>query len=237
MKPDAAMKRSHAACAIIFLFVSQIAARAATGLERMGSPETTYVFPAFTKGTVYFRNGTHREALLNYHRRDGQLRFMNARADTLTFTGKYLIGHVEIAGRTFLLSETHADMEVISTAGKVMLAERVRSAMVGTALSHSGQQFSASAGQEASGLMVSNREGDFQWQNNASLQRWRLRSAYFLRDSNGIIYRASRRAFLKVFARQKQRVARYIRTHRPDFNRSSDLHQLFAYCTDPAVAH
>lgn len=231
------MKRSLASCAIIFVFVFQITAKANTNLERMCSPEAAYVFSVFTKGTVYFRNGTHREALLNYHRRDGQVRFMNALADTLTFTGKYLIGHVEIAGRTFMLSETHADMEVIASAGKLMLAERVQSVPVGTALSHSGQQFSASAGQEASGLMVSNREGNFQWQNNSSVQRWRLRNAYFLRDSNGIIHRASRRAFLRVFARQKQRVARYIRTHRPDFNRAGDMQQLFAYCTDPAVAH
>jgi hypothetical protein len=191
---------------------------------------TPYLFPDFVKGMVYFRNGTKREARLNYHFADGQVRFLSSRADTLVFTGKYLVDHIVMGGRTFLLTDTHSDMEAIETAGNTVLAVRRQPGLVGDHLSHSAQQFSASAASTPSGLMVSNNGGHFQWENNSSGQLWRLKSTYFLVDQNKIVHPASRRAFIKVYARYRRQVTRYLRENRVDFANGNDLRKLLTFC-------
>ncbi|WP_229207845.1 hypothetical protein [Dyadobacter beijingensis] len=189
-----------------------------------------YRFPEFGKGTVYFRNGTRREAFLNYHRIQGQMQFLSLQADTMLFTGKYLIDRIETAGRTFLLTEKDSDMEVIDVAGDVMLAARTQSEAAGNGLSHSGQHYSASAGEGSPGLLVSNREGNFQWQNNASGQPSRVKTTYFLMDRNRIVRPASRRTFLTVYARHRRGLARYMSRNRIDYNNEADLRKLIGFC-------
>lgn len=189
-----------------------------------------YLFPTFMKGTVHFRNGTKRDALLNYHCRDGQMQFLNQRADTLWFTGKYLIDYVEVGERRFVLTEDHSDMEVIGTHGLVLLAARTQPEPAGNGLSHSGQHFSASEGNASRALMVSNQGGHFQWENNASGYQWRLRTTYFLIDRNRVVHPASRRAFLRVYGRNRRQLTRYLRENRTDFANARDLQKLMAFC-------
>jgi hypothetical protein len=189
-----------------------------------------YLFPVFVKGTVYFRNGTKRAALLNYHRLGGQMQFLNPKADTLLFTGKYLIDYVEIGERRFLLTEEHSDMELIGAPGRVLLAARMQPEPTGNNLSHSGQHFSASEGNAAHALMVSNHGGNFQWENNASGHRWQVKTSYFLIDPNRIVRPASRRAFMAVYARNRRQLARYLRENRTDFGNAEDLQKLLGYC-------
>lgn len=192
---------------------------------------TGYLFPQFVQGTVYFRNGTKRTAKLNYHFRHGGVQFVDAQADTLLVTGKHLIDHVEMGGRKFFLTDTYSDMELI-TSEAVRLAVRMQPQPAGNGLSHSGQHFSASAGNAASGLLISNQGGNFQWENNASGQAWTLKSTYFLVDRNRVAHRASRRAFMTVFARGKREVGRYLREHRVDFANADDLQQLLHFCNN-----
>lgn len=193
-----------------------------------------YLFPVFVKGTVCFRNGTKRVALLNYHRLGGQMQFLNPNADTLLFTGKYLIDYVEIGERRFLLTEKYSDMELIGAPGRVLLAARMQPEPAGNNLSHSGQHFSASEGNAAHALMVSNNGGNFQWENNASGHRWQVKTSYFLIDQNRIVHPASRRAFMTVYARNRRQLARYLRENRIDFGHGEDLQRLLGYCNSIA---
>ena len=194
-----------------------------------------YLFPAFVKGVVYFRNGTKREALLNYHCQDGQMQFLNPRADTLLFTGKYLIDYVEIGDRRFVLTETHSDMEVIGEGGRARLAARTQPEIAGNSLSHSGQHFSASEGNAAQVQMVTNQGGHVQWQNNASGHRWQMKTTYFLIDQNRVAHPASRRVFLHVYGRNRRQLTRYLRENRIDFGHAEDLQQLFSFCSSLAA--
>ena len=200
-----------------------------------GKQATAYLFPDFVRGMVYFRNGTKREALLNYHFQGGQMQFLNSQADTLLCTGKYLIDYVELSGRRFVLTEAHSDMEVISAPGQVVLAARTQPEPAGTGLSHSGQYFSASEGNASRPLMVSNQGGHFQWENNATGQHWRLKTTYFLVDQNRVVHPASRRSFLHVYGRNRRQVARYVRENRIDFGNAGDLQRLLGFCTNLAA--
>lgn len=195
-----------------------------------GERYAAYLFPGFTKGMVYFRNGTSRGVLLNYHFHGGQMQFLNPHADTLLFTGKYLIDYVEVGERRFVLTETHSDMEVIGAAGRVMLAALTQPEPTGSSLSHSGQHFSASEGNAPRALMVSNQGGHFQWENNASGGRWRMKTTYFLIDQNRIVHPASRRAFLHVYGRNRRQVTRYMRDNHIDFGNAIDLQRLLGFC-------
>lgn len=197
-----------------------------------GKQPAAYLFPEFIKGMVYFRNGTKREALLNYHCHGGQMQFLNPQADTLLFTGKYLIDYVQIGEHRFVLTEAHSDMEVIGAPGRVMLAARTQPGPAGNNLSHSGQHFSASEGNASRALMVSNQGGHFQWENNASGQGWRMKTTYFLIDQNRVVHPTSRRAFLRVYGRNRRELARYMREQRIDFGDADDLQKLLGFCTN-----
>lgn len=203
--------------------------------SEQGKQSAAYLFPDFVRGMVYFRNGTKREALLNYHFQGGQMQFLNPQADTLLFTGKYLIDYVELGGRRFVLTESHSDMEVISAPGQVMLAARTQPEPAGSSLSHSGQHFSALEGNTSRPLMVSNQGGHFQWENNASGQRWRVKTTYFLIDQNRVAHPASRKSFLHVYGRNRRQVARYLRENRIDFGHAGDLQRLLGFCTNLAA--
>ncbi|SDG48579.1 hypothetical protein SAMN04487996_11943 [Dyadobacter soli] len=199
-------------------------------VNAQGKLPASYLFPSFVKGTIYFRNGTKRDALVNYHYQVGQMQFLNPRADTLEFTGKYLIDHVEIGERRFVLTDTHSDMEVVGDAGPVLLAARTQPEAVGNSLSHSGQHFSASEGSASHASMVSNQNGNFQWENNASGHSWKVKTSYFLIDKNKIAHPASRRAFLHVYGRNRRQLVRYMRESRIDFENSDDLRKLIGFC-------
>lgn len=204
---------------------------AADGMvDTQGERQDAYLFPGFVKGMVYFRNGTKRTALLNYHRLGGQMQFLNPQTDTLLFTGKYLIDYVEVGERKFLLTEKHSDMEVIGGAGRVLLAARMQPEPAGNKLSHSGQHFSASEGNAAHALMVNNNGGNFQWENNSSGHRWRVKTTYFLIDQNRVVHPAARRAFLRVYGRHRRELIRYIRDNRTDFRNAEHLQSLIGYC-------
>lgn len=194
-----------------------------------------YLFPAFLKGVVHFRNGTKQEALLNYHCQDGQMQFLNPRADTLLFTGKYLIDYIEIGKRRFVLTEAHSDMEVIGAAGKARLAARTQPETVGNGLSYSGQHYSASEGNAAHVQMVSNQGGHVQWESNASGQRQRIKTTYFLIDQNRVVHPASRRAFLHVYGRNRRQLTHYLRGNHIDFNHAGDLQKLLGFCDSLAA--
>lgn len=204
------------------------AAECVTAVQAEG--QNAYLFPGFVKGVVYFRNGTKQTAVVNYHRLSGQMQFLNTRTDTLLFTGKYLIHYIEVGQRRFLLTEKHADMEVIGGTGRVLLAAKVQPEPAGNKLSHSGQHFSASEGNAAHALMVSNNGGNFQWENNASGHRWQVKTTYFLVDRNSVVHPASRRAFMAVYARNRRPLTRYLRDHRIDFNNAEDLQKLLIFC-------
>lgn len=195
----------------------------------------SYLFPAFVKGVVHFRNGTKQEALLNYHCQDGQMQFLNPRADTLLFTGKYLIDYVEIGERRFVLTEAHSDMEVIGMTAKARLAARTQPEIAGNSLSHSGQHFSASEGNATQVQMVTNQGGQVQWQNNASGHRWRMKTTYFLIDQNRVVHPASRRAFLHVYGRNRRQLTHYLRGNRVDFHHAGDLQKLLGFCDSLAA--
>ncbi|WP_426295457.1 hypothetical protein ACN9ML_12595 [Dyadobacter endophyticus] len=197
-----------------------------------GERQNAYLFPGFVKGMVHFRNGTKRTALLNYHRLGGQMQFLNPQADTLLFTGKYLIDYIEVEERRFVLTDEHSDMEVIGTAGRVMLAARAQPEPAGNKLSHSGQHFSALEGNAAHALMVSNQGGNFQWENNASGHRWKVKTSYFLIDQNRVAHPATRRAFMAVYARNRRQLTHYLRENRIDFGNADDLQKLLGFCND-----
>lgn len=195
-----------------------------------GGASHVYRYPEFIYGTVYFANGTKRPAKLNYNYQYGQIQFIGPLADTLLVTGKAYIDRVEIADKTFFLSETHGDMEAVARYGKVFLGERVQPQATGTKLSHSGQRFSASAGSTSASLLVSNQGGHFQWENNSTDQSWSVRSSYFLIDHNRVYHVVSRRSFLTVYGLHKRQVARYLRENKVDFGNRTDLKQLLAFC-------
>lgn len=200
-----------------------------------GAQSTAYMFPEFLKGTVHFRNGTKQIAFLNYHCMGGQMQFLSPQADTLLFTGKYLIDYVEIGERRFVLTESYADMEVLGAPGRVLLAARTQPELVGNNLSRSGQHFSASEGSAAHIGMVSNQGGHFQWENNASGHRWRVRTSYFIIDQNRIVHPASRRAFLHVYGRNRRQLTRYLRENHVDFGNAADLQKLHGFCNGLAT--
>lgn len=200
-----------------------------------GKHSAAYLFPEFLKGTVHFRNGTKQTALLNYHCQGGQMQFLNTQADTLLFTGKYLIDYIAIGERRFVLTEAYSDMEVLGASGRVLLAARTQPEPSGNGLSHSGQHFSASEGNAAHVSMVSNQGGHFQWENNASGHRWRVKTTYFLIDQNRIVHQASRRAFLHVYGRNRRQLTRYMRENHIDFSQAGDLQKLLGFCNNLAA--
>src|ERR1700712_5283487 len=64
-----------------------------------------YLYPAFTTGTVAFRDGKMSQAKLNYNFLNGEVQFINDTGDTLSLANELTIKYLTIAKDSFFYSD------------------------------------------------------------------------------------------------------------------------------------
>ena len=86
------------------------------------APAEIYYFPEFTKGQVFFRDGTKATAKLNYTRIFDQMLFIDTKGDTLAVANEKTIKFIAVGQDTFYYSEGY--IRIIADNDFVKLAEK-----------------------------------------------------------------------------------------------------------------
>ncbi len=191
-----------------------------------------YQFDKFVYGKVYLRSNMVTTALMNYNYMYGAVQFIDLKGDTLLITNQHGIKYITIGDAIFYPYETGGDVQWLADYGKLKLARKKYLTEKGSKASGSEQKYAA--GFDAltpSTLLISNQDGEFQWQNNMANPSYKYKYTYFIMDQNGRLLVAGKSNFLKIFAKRKSELQNYFREHQLDFQNEQHLNQLLTFCS------
>lgn len=218
-----------------FLFVSPDFASAETNNCCPGgtaAPKAVYQFNAFKDGTVYFKNGKHTKAKLNYNYLHGAIEFINATKDTLVMTNKGRIDYIAVEENIFYMQEDHGDTELVASFGNILLTKKTHLVAKGNKANASEQKYMANpeAGTPTS-LLISNQGGEFRWQNNTVNPDYKFKTEYYFIDRNHLFHVAKRTNLLKVFDKNKSELSDYLKRNDINFNDEDHLKKVLQFCS------
>jgi hypothetical protein len=200
--------------------------------ELPASSKGIYQFEEFKEGKVYFKNGKHTRAKLNYNYLHGEVEFIHANRDTLLLTHKEFVDHIMIGEHVFYSQLKSGEMEVVGNFDKVILARKKHLVIKGNSKNMSDRKLTASDESPIpSSLLISNQSGEFQWQNNTSKPEYKYKTTYYLIDQNRIFHPANRSGFAKIYSGEQRVLSDYVKRNNINFNNEDQLKQLLEFCS------
>jgi hypothetical protein len=201
--------------------------------ELSASSNKIYQFDEFKEGKVYFKNGKHTSAKLNYNYLHGEVEFLHTNKDTLLLTNKEFVDHIEIGESVFYSQQKNGELEVIGNFNKVLLVKKSHWVVKGNSKNMSDRKLTASNESAIpSSLLISNQSGEFQWQNNTSKPEYQFKTTYYLIDQNRIFHLANRSGFARIYSRAQQTLSDYLKKNEIDFRNEEQLKQLLRFCSE-----
>ncbi len=194
--------------------------------------KAVYQFNGFKDGTVYFKNGKHIKAKLNYNYLHGAIEFINVTKDTLVMTNKGRIDYIALEENIFYTQEDHGDTELVASFDNILLTKKTYLVAKGNKANASEQKYMANpeAGTPTS-LLISNQGGEFRWQNNTVKPDYKFKTAYYFIDRNHLFHVAKRANLLKVFDKNKSELADYLKQNDINFNDEEQLKKVLQFCS------
>jgi hypothetical protein len=186
-----------------------------------------FQFENFRKGLVTKITGTKTEAKLNYSYLNGDILFIAASRDTLSIADVNLVKNVAIGETIYFYDPKYGFAEIIADHNDVKIGKRSQWALVEYQNSNNYEKMEAPTSKQTTFVkMPANNKIE-------SLTNLTLKPqlSFFLIDKNNRFHMAQRDSFLRIYARNKKKVATYLNSHDVDYRNESDLRKAVAYCT------
>lgn len=194
--------------------------------------QAVYQFNAFKEGAVYFKNGKHSKAKLNYNYLHGAIEFIDGSKDTLVMTNKGRIDYITVEQSIFYAQEDNGDMELVADFGNIMLVKKTHLVVKGNKTNASEQKYVANPESATpTALLISNQGGEFRWQNNTVNPDYKFKTEYYFIDRNHLFHIAKRANLLKVFAKNKTALSNYLKQNDINFNEETQLKKVLQFCS------
>jgi hypothetical protein len=184
-----------------------------------------YRFPAFTEGTVVFRNGSISTQKLNYNIELDEMQFIAAHGDTLSIADPVTINYISINDTRFYFEKGY--LQTIKTAGDIILAfkqelieEEQKKGAYGIPTDHpSAKTYESFTGNGQKYVL-----GGSEIEVNS-------RAHYFFGDQYGHFTKAGREYILDHYKKHQEEIKVFMKTNHTNFNKEEDLLQLLQYCS------
>jgi len=184
-----------------------------------------YRFPAFTEGTVVFRNGNVMTVKLNYNITMDEMHFISAKGDTLAVADPPVISYISIAPYRFYYDKGY--LQAIAKPGdglvlafkQVLVKEEGTKGAFGIATTHPGAtsyDYFTLKGQQYS---LGNEENPVS-----------AKETYFFGDNFGHFSKASKEYILVRYEKKQDAVKNFLKTNHTSFNKEDDLLKLLQFC-------
>ena len=190
------------------------------------SPAEIYYFPQFTKGQVFFRDGTKATAKLNYTRLFDQMLFIDTKGDTLAVANEKTIKFIAVDRDTFYYDEGY--IRIIANNDVVKLAEK--QVWVVADIQKKGTHNTNSTPGVTS--VRTFREGNDVTRNVLTLNEevvLRKETHYFFGDKFNDFARASKKGLMQIFPKEQRRIEIYLKENKVDFNKKNDIEKLYQF--------
>ena len=184
-----------------------------------------YRFPAFTEGSIVFRNGIISSARLNYNVSLDEMHFINQGGDTLSVAEPLTISFISTGNSRFYYDKGY--LQTIDTSGEIILAfkqslgsQQLRTGAYGMTIPHEGIRnytFFTGNGQkyklgEDEKITVTSREN------------------YFFGDAYGHFNKAGKGFIYDHFEKYQADLKQFIKANHINFNDLKDLEKLMQFC-------
>ena len=187
-----------------------------------------YLYPQFTQGTIYFRNGNTNLAYFNYNRMNGEMQFITDKADTLSVANEATIKYINVAKDSFFYSDGYLQLVIGNNAAK-LARKQVIKIIDQQKIGAYDQPTSAGAITSYSSLNNDLRFYKLDIKQDVILGQ---QTTYFFGDKYNNFFRANKRNLLKNFSKKEKELTNYLKENSVDFNKEEDLAKLIVLLND-----
>jgi hypothetical protein len=186
----------------------------------------TYRFPAFSDGTILFRNGTAAQAKMNFNTFLAKMQFVRKPGDTLVIAKPEEIESIRLSDRVFYYDKGYFEIMASSDSVKLVVLRKVNVDVVVT----------GALGIKSHTVNVGNYDSyvtpigprKLLINEDLSVQK---EAVYSLLPKNGDAVSAYKSGFFKIFSKDKKNIETFLKSNKTDFKNPADLEKLFLFCT------
>lgn len=178
-----------------------------------------YVYPAFTEGQVYFKNGMSYPVKLNYNFLESQMQFIDPNGDTLNIADVKKIKYIAVAADTFYFDKVYLQQLAGNNTGKILVSEKLK---VGDKQKISGYEMptSTAAIDSYNTYVTGNHSYNLTTRENLLLAK---ESKYYLGDASNHLMDLNKKNIYKLFPLHENEVADYLKENSINFNKQEDV--------------
>lgn len=185
-----------------------------------------YYYPEFTKGEVFFKDGTTATVKMNYTRLFDQMLFINTKGDTLALAEEKTIKFINILKDTFYYDEGY--IRIIDDNDFVKLAEKEVWEVADIKKTGTHNTYSTPGVTSVKSF----RDGNDANRNSLTLNEdivLRKETQYFIGDEYNHFVRAGKKKLMQLFPKEQRNIETYLKENKVDFNKKDDLEKLFQF--------
>ena len=189
--------------------------------------EAVYLLPAFTRGTVFFKDGSSSTQRFNYNSLLDEMHFINGEGDTLAIAEAVLINSVEIDSLKFYYDSGY--IQQVFTHGNYKLALKERWIQIPGKKAGAYNTGSDGGAIETYSTVITG---------NGPIGRLRVpkdvvfknEKSFYIGDRFNHFQKANKKNIYTLF--KNKNIAQYLEQHNVDFNKEEDLKALLQFCAE-----
>ncbi len=194
------------------------------------TPAIQFLYPAFIKGHINFKDSSGNDARLNYNLCNGEIMYISPAGDTLALAKEQMVGikSVTIDTNSFIYHQGYLQIVLKNAEGSLAKKQQY---VVKTREKIGGYGTAASTSAIDSYSTYNFGTGNIQnlsLRENITLQ---LKTRYFFGDAYNLYLPATRKNLEKLFFKKRTQLDNYFKEHRVNFQNEDDLKDLFLQLT------
>ena len=191
------------------------------------SPADVYYYPRFTKGKVFFKDGTKSEAKLNYSNLLDEIQFINAKGDTLGLADEVTINYIAVEKDSFYFDKGYVRL----LAGNNLIRLAVKQIWTARAI---GKKAGYDAVDPLASISSYNAYIAFGTLYNLSVNEdtdLTKAEQYFFGNKDNHFLPAGKKNLFILFPEQRKQLEKYLRENNINYGDKDDLMKLISFFT------
>ena len=183
-----------------------------------------YSYPEFLTGNVYFKNGEHYPAKLNYNSLFQEMQFIDSKGDTLSLVNATTIKHIIINTDTFFYDKGY--LKLVTNYGKIKLAGN-------ELITFTDRQKLGGFGEESSARISTYQSLQLGTTVKDLVAREVLtfvkKTVFYLGDAFNNFKQANKKNILDFYPSKSREIKNYLKENKVNFSNQDDLEKMIVF--------
>lgn len=189
------------------------------------APEVKFRYPIFTEGTVFFRDKTRSNALLDYNLLTTEMQFIAPKGDTLAVTNEATIQYIAIGADTFFYDKGFVRLVAGNSTAKLAIQESL--AIGDVKKKGAYDQFSSTSSvTTVKSVRLQDRVTNLTAQQELTILK---ETVYYIGDQFNHFLLANKKNIIKLFGKKERAIEQYMKDNKVSFNKEADLKALMDF--------